>query len=452
MIAPFISLLLLAVAGAPALAYDQDEHERIGRDSYVAACEHLSDDASPWDPPGQAERLALVCGHVDTQAELFGQMTALAGDFARSPDELRTAEGRRRLNSVQHFLWLALGNDAHFFPEAPRVWAQWHQVALDEALQAASEDGLQRVATIDDAVLVMAFGAHFLHDSHASGHMGIDRASSSAGASHTFHDYWNRKGRTVRDRLGEQWVTFGDGQLGKEAAAPGQGRMMETATMAIEDVLRTFVEGQPDPSRQVQVWERLPYELVDASTFFVQGVLLPSVQVPRDAIEPVDAFRRPARVSLAFETWFTTNRVVTDKDKIEPLSGMLVGAGFAFPIESVPMRAYAGVGVGRSGGGGGALVGLGYILPLGRSVMGAWEHDLLFGTDLQLGGAAPLSASSWHLGYRGQLEFGRFLLRGSAGPALIYPSEWLQLGEGAVGWYLTFGAGVVLGVSSSGRI
>ncbi|RME25241.1 MAG: hypothetical protein D6798_09425, partial [Deltaproteobacteria bacterium] len=351
-----IALLLVALCG-PARAYDQDEHEEVGRISYAAACARLEASASPWDPPGQAERRALVCGHVDTQADLFGQMAALAGDHARAPDELRTAEGRRRLNSLQHFLWLALGNDTHFFPEAPRVWARWHQVALDEALQAATAEGLEQVATIDDAVLVTAFGAHFLHDSHASGHMGFDRASSSAGASHTFHDYWNRKGRTVRDRRGAQWVTYGDGQLDRDVAAAGRARMIETATLAIEDVLRTFVEGRVDPRRQVEVWERLPYELVDASTFFVQGVLLPSVQASRDAIEPVDAFRRPARVSLAFETWFTTNRVVTDTDRIEPLSGMLVGAGFAFPIESVPMRAYAGVGVGRSGGGGGALVG-----------------------------------------------------------------------------------------------
>lgn len=445
-----VLLLAAALSAGPAAAYEHDEHEIIGRESYTAACARLSSETTPWRAPEHTARLALVCGHVETQAELFGQMTALAGDYASSPEALQTSKGRRQLHSVQNFLWLALGNDAHFHPEAPRVWSHWHQVALDMAADAAQLDGLAQVDAVDELTVVLAFGAHFLHDGHASGHMGIDRAASSAGAAHTFHDYWNRKGRTVRDRNGEQWTTYGDGQLGRDRMIEGRARLVETATRSIEDVLRAFVEGTIEPERQLAVWDRLPYEMVDASTFFVEGLILPSVRIPREAIEPVSAFRRPARITWTFEAWFTSNRVLDDQ--LAPLSGVVLGTGVAFPIERFPMRATVGLGVGRSGDGDGALLDLGYTLPMGRSVLGAVQHDLVLGSSLQLGGGAPLSASSWHFGYRMELQLGRFLLRGSVGPALIYPSGGLGIGQGRAGWTFNLGAGTVLAVSNSARL
>src|SRR5690606_30792840 len=103
------------------------------------------------------------------------------------------------------------------------------------------------------------YADHFLQDSYCAGHMGFNRSASSIAATSAFHDLWNKRGRTVRNRAGETWVTRGDSYLNSEANQEGRRRVILAATMSAYGFVATFVNGAREHAHELEIWRQLPY-------------------------------------------------------------------------------------------------------------------------------------------------------------------------------------------------
>src|SRR5262249_12471780 len=149
----------------------------------------------------------------------------------------------------------------HFNPMATRSWREDHQRALDHALSAPRLTGGAITEAWELAVYENAFADHFLHDSFAAGHMGVNRPPSSAAAPQAFHDDRNTEGRNVRSRSGDSWRTYGDGHLDDKENEDSRRHVIAAATLSIRDLLLTFVFGRPFPEEGLAVWEGLPFAI-----------------------------------------------------------------------------------------------------------------------------------------------------------------------------------------------
>jgi hypothetical protein len=192
-------------------AFDTPEHEFFGREGYQRACE-ATKRAHPSPTDLQQRRLQALCE--ESRAALYGQSVAIAGDFIENFDDFFTRKGIASTANVLGFLTLANVNSAHFHPQSVHEWRRLHAQAIDLAVNASLYDGAHQadyLEHVDRAWYANAFGDHFLQDSFAAGHMGFNRPASSASASKTYHDRWNRLGRCMRDLSGAAWLGFGDG-------------------------------------------------------------------------------------------------------------------------------------------------------------------------------------------------------------------------------------------------
>ncbi len=153
---------------------------------------------------GVKARFDRVCGaNLPVLARLYGDATAIAGDFLGDPSEFLSHAGAWRFHSNKSYYLLALENSAHFNPTSTRSWADYHQQAIAYALAGAAGEGLTTVEQFQLALFESAFADHYLQDSFAAGHMGFNRAASSAAAAKSFHDAWNARGRVATDRAGD---------------------------------------------------------------------------------------------------------------------------------------------------------------------------------------------------------------------------------------------------------
>src|SRR6185503_18640324 len=96
--------------------------------------------------PTVAARLERVCGaNLPVLARLYGDGTAIAGDFLGHPSEFLSQTGAWRFSSKKHYWLLALENSQHFNPTSTRAWAEYHQQAVAYALAAAAAPGVAAV-------------------------------------------------------------------------------------------------------------------------------------------------------------------------------------------------------------------------------------------------------------------------------------------------------------------
>src|SRR3954454_16693577 len=116
------AVLLMGAAAMPraALAWGSAEHQEIGAESYRRACAEIAPLAmEPASDAGLSERFQIACGrNVDAFAKIYGDATAIAGDYVGDPSELTSSTGAWRFSSKKHYWRLALENSAHFYPMA----------------------------------------------------------------------------------------------------------------------------------------------------------------------------------------------------------------------------------------------------------------------------------------------------------------------------------------------
>jgi hypothetical protein len=146
--------------------------------------------------------------------------------------------GRGKRSKDHTFLGLARVNAPHFTPTNRTAWKTLHM----QALQAAREAG-KDASKLDTALLIDTFGAHFLTDAFASGHLfdkqkleveidgwlarnkvappnpemstyyGIVGKDTRLLVLKNIHDRLNAEGIEVSNGRGMKWKTFGDDHL-----------------------------------------------------------------------------------------------------------------------------------------------------------------------------------------------------------------------------------------------
>jgi hypothetical protein len=436
----------LAVWWSPsaARAWATVEHQEIGRASYLQACAELSAAVAGRGAPSPAVaiRLDTVCGRtLATNAEIYGDATAIAGDFLSEPSEFISQAGFWRFKSRTSYWLLALENDEHFNPKATRSWADYHAAAVDEALAGAAADGLASVERLERAIHESAFADHFLQDAFAAGHMGFNRSASPAAASKSFHDAWNARGRVVCNRAGGRWVTFGDGRLDRPENQDGRRHVLDAATASVRNVLRAFVLGERSPAEELDAWRALPFA-IEAPELNVGVVeLFERQQDSGDRrLVPLVATVRPARKDtvLTARLWSAASFSHPDDDVIAAV------AGFELAIPRVPAQSYLGAGATlRDPRGVPSFVAdSGLVFPVGLSLRTLLSHQLN-------------TTASWmirdhlavviHAEYQLNVELGDVLLSGLAGLAELLPDR-------RTGWFAAAGLGFTFSAAGGGAL
>lgn len=476
-------------------AWNFPEHEELGREAYLEACGLLKGLPADQD---QARRLALACpaelssgppkpkGSGERsgalRAQLYGQACAISGDLVAKPEDLTSSLGGAQATDDIHYYSLALINSDHFQPQSVQVWRHWHTIAVEAAMTNSSSP-VQEAETFDQMFYRSAFADHFLQDSFAAGHMGFNRAASSAGSSKSFHDYWNNVGRWVRSGDGATWMTWGDGHLNQtevqeecssclcEPRAPreiphgcmtperlteAKRHVGDAERASILAVLRAFVFKQVLATDEVSVLDAIPRECqIESHEFKLMddhGVdddkkrwhgALSCCQLREEvAFEPIEYIRTPAA------SWRTGLSLVSEAPLAERQTQLAtfderLTLGSGLPVLHT---LYMTGNVGGSFGHADAFVlGYGIASDLFTTANG------FVSVDLEIGGYwLALKQVSPYARAVGDFEFGLFYLRTGVG------ISWL-LGEGD-GWsstpalMLTFGMGVIVPSGGGARL
>jgi hypothetical protein len=430
-------------------AWASVEHQEIGRTAYLRACADLaatvaSHAALGAPGVGVKARFDRVCGeNLPVLAKLYGDATAIAGDFLGDPSEFLSHAGAWRFHSKKSYYLLALENSAHFNPTSTRSWAEYHQQAIAYALVGAAGEGLTTVEQLQFALFESAFADHYLQDSFAAGHMGFNRSASSAAAAKSFHDVWNARGRVATDRAGDRWVTFGDGRLDDAANAEGRRHVMEAATLSVRGVLAAFVLGRRVPEEEIAVWQILPFTveapelLADVAEIFVQHEGATQKTAERELV-PLQLAIRPTYKDMVATASFWS--VGAFNDPGDPYLALVGGLELAIPF--VPAQTYLGAGgtfqapVRKRA----AVIDTGVLIPLGLSVAGLISHQLNATGSWLIGNGF---AAILHVEYQLNVELGDLLINLHAGLAEIFPQP-------RTGYYGAVGLGFVFSAAGGG--
>jgi len=440
-----LAFLTPLAAPAPAHGWASVEHQEIGRLSYLRACAELSARIASRGPAGpQVEvRLERVCGeNLPVLAKLYGDATAIAGDFLGHPSEFLSHTGAWRFHSKKSYYLLALENSAHFNPMSTQSWAEYHQQAIAFALVGAAGDGLISVEQLQLALFESAFADHYLQDSFAAGHMGFNRAASSAAAAKSFHDAWNARGRVATDRAGHRWETFGDGRLDTPANEEGRRHLMDAATLSIRGVLTAFVLGARVPEDEIAVWQILPFTieapelLVDVAEIFVKEET--EEKAADRELVPLQLTIRPAYKDMVATASFWS--VGAFDHPGDPYLALVGGLELGIPF--VPAQTYLGAGgtLQAPERKRAAVIDTGVLVPLGLSVSGLLSHQLNVTASSLLGNGF---AAIVHGEYQLNVELGDVLVNLHAGLAEIFPQP-------HTGYYGAVGVGFVFSAAGGG--
>lgn len=435
-------LALALLTPVSAAGWTFREHEEIGVVAYAAACSALAAKLSGTGDTARDERFTIACRNVDVMALLYGKANGTAGDRISDPEEFRSSIGAFRATSRVHYLRLKLVNSAHFHPKAVTQWREFHRAAIDRAVAASKLAGVDQMAAFELAFHDNAFADHFLQDSFCSGHMGFNRPGSSVSASLVFHDTWNARGRTVRNRLGESWRTYGDTHLRLPKNAEGRRRVIEATRMSIGSVISAFVVGERSPAAEVAVWRALPFSIeAPEMRSPLEELLADAADRPESTgLEPLAAINQPARRGLSLEAWSFATGVAARR---RPLLGVL--AGFATPVPYYSLLFYGGAGASYAEAPTRPRLTLeaGALRPVAITNDGVISHDVIASVNHRTG--LELTRTSIVAGYRATAELGRTLVRVQIGPAY-------QLSQERWGFYLGLGLGYLWNARGGGSI
>ena len=439
-------VIAAAVALMPARAagWGTVEHRQIGSTAYTQACAEITASVAAMKTPasGVGTRLEIACGrNTAAMADIYGDATAIAGDFLADPSEFMSQSGAWRFKSKRSYYLLALENSEHFNPMSTRSWADYHSRAVDEALAGARAQGLETTRRAQLAIQESAFADHFLQDSFAAGHMGFNRTASSAAASKSYHDAWNDRGRVVSDRNGDRWVTFGDGWLNRPENEDGRRHVQAAATMSIRNVLHAFVIGERDPAEELALWRALPFTIQAPERNVGVIELFTRTEDPGDRqLVPLVKAIRPVRKDTVLRAcvWSAAPFSETADDVTAAV------AGFELAVPYVPAQTYLGAGatLREPGGSHSVVLDTGMLFPLGLSFSGLVSHQLnttaswLFRSSL---------VTIIHAEYQMNIELGDVLINLQVGLAELLPDP-------RTGWYTAFGIGYTFSAAGGGTL
>jgi hypothetical protein len=443
-IGPGVVAAAVALAPATAVGWATTEHQQIGRLAYAQACVEITSAAAATKAsvPGVATRLEIACGRNSaTMADIYGDATAIAGDFLGDPSEFLSQSGAWRFTSQKSYYLLALENSAHFNPMSTQSWGEYHGKAIDEALAGAHGDGLETIRRFQLALQESAFADHFLQDSFAAGHMGFNRTASSAAASKSFHDTWNKRGRIVSDRNGDRWVTYGDGRLNRPENESAKRHVQDAATMSVRNVLRAFVLGQRAPDEELALWRALPFTIqAPELNVDVVDILMRNADAAEGQLVPLLKTIRPVRKDTVLTACVWSAAPFSESS--DDVSAAV--AGFELALPRAPAQTYLGVGgtLREPEGRHSVAVDTGLLFPLGLSFSGLVSHQLNTTVSWLIRSRV---ATVIHAEYQMNVELGDVLVNLHAGLAEFLPNP-------RTGWYGAIGLGMTFSAAGGGTI
>jgi len=229
-----IFLVLLMLQAAQVYAWTYEEHRQIVQDAFEVICADSSNGTTAQRAICESPLIRICYGH----------MVAIAGDHAASPEELiepgirhdllrREKSGLscrnlsfssvldgavlEKLKSIDSmaksglrgwWTWVSYlpNNEAHFQPTARMRWYD-HM------------DNMQQVdrRRLQSVLAHSAFASHFLQDSFAAGHSGINRGERRQDYDQAFHDDVNGHGTFFRNSNLDQWHSYGDEHLNDQS-------------------------------------------------------------------------------------------------------------------------------------------------------------------------------------------------------------------------------------------
>jgi hypothetical protein len=418
--------------------WDYVEHLALGDESYRTACASLRKDVDAGADPAMRTRLSIACDNLDVAAQLYGQAAALAGDRFSGPADFLSTRAGWKASSRKQYYTLALGNTNHFHPYATREWWRYHSLAVAHAIEASKKAGLDAVNGLQVALFEAAFADHFLQDAFSSGHMGFNRSASSAAASLVFHDRWNAKGRTIRDRMGRSWKTYGDSHLDAPANTDGRAHAVAVATLSIGGVLRAFVLGTRNPDHELEIWRALPFVIEAPELPSLTERILGEDAGDSGALHPLEAINWPARKDRVVDLTALVTGPYTGRT---PTTALLAGYDVSLPWISVPLHLGAGMTLPNETRGVHFAGEVEVTGSIGLTNEGLLDHHVCAGALWELS-AKTLAGSVW-AGYLLDLELGRTLVELRVGPAFIAP-------ERELGFVASLGFARVLSAAGGG--
>ncbi|NVB81925.1 MAG: hypothetical protein HOV81_26325 [Kofleriaceae bacterium] len=429
---------IVLAAPREAACWRMAEHRAIGTESYIAACERLA--ASKDRDAGTTQRYEVACGNLGTTAFLYGQGTSVSGDFVSEPGELLSVLGASTATSRTNYYKLALTNGAHFHPTATREWREIHKDAVDGALAASREVGVEQLQAFEQAFAESAFADHFLHDSFAAGHMGFDRPGSSVAASKAFHDEWNERGRRVANRRGQIWITYGDGYLDIPQNRDARRRVVAASAESVYGVVAAFVLGTRDPEPDYEVWREVPFAIDDQEllpTF--ESLFRGSEVLTRPTMLPLLAVKRRAEKDGILGAWSSFTMGFEDAD--HPIGAIVFGGDLLLPGLGTRIEVGAGIGLEDSARHVRFAVDGGFVKGIALSFSGLVSHEIDAGV-LLVAGTDDVDVVP-RITYRLNVEAGDWLVRPEIGPAY-------DVSSAELGFYVGIGIMKVLSASGGG--
>lgn len=201
------TLAALILAGGPAAGWDRREHQYLGEQAFLRACE-----SAAADTVLDRRIKDRFCGDVSAESRLYGEATWISGDHI---DDNKALSGDKRealrvLESTFHYAKLANENDAHFHPGVKQEWLKrFTEAQATAARYAEAKNAGEKLQILNLVFYQNAYADHFLQDAFSTGHFGFNRLMSSSSPSRLAHDTWNRRGRYIRNRE-KTWYGFGD--------------------------------------------------------------------------------------------------------------------------------------------------------------------------------------------------------------------------------------------------
>lgn len=491
----FTVVLFACALPRQANAWSWSEHRELGEVAFSSACDKLIQNLPPRNSeiehrdmmfryekiackrfPPQEMQAGHSSGTIPTRGStaatgeyfysgLFGQSCAVAGDYLGKPEDFLSDWGARMALSTIHYGELALVNYGHFHPLVLNNWKRHRLDAMNLAARANQDaNEISRVMEFERGLFTLSFSDHFLQDSFAAGHMGFNRAASSAGSAKSFHDIWSAEGRMVMDSNGSIWKTFGDEHLFDEVNADGLSHVSEAEFLSVYGFLYSFVVGEYPVSVERELWQRMPIMAgapskiiwedpgllggFDFRAGWVKGTLfggkrhVVGVTAPAK-MEALKVMNSPAQTSSTVDFWTeSTGRGRPPReDALFYFLGLTSGNG---------LRNRLGIGYGFSQNRkqAGFAVDEGILWQFAQSGKGLFTHDLQFGYSF----ANPLD--SIYLAYKLNMEVGARYYYVSFGPAWVKRTRGSDSNDPGyprnIGYLVEFGIGRITSARGGG--
>ena len=142
------------------------------------------------------------------------------------------------------YLDLADSNFDHFDKQAAKTYFTAHEKALKIAASASSTDDLRRAYFVD------GFGAHFLSDLYASGHIRVPRYEISKHCrsllpvslkAKAMHDEDGNSGLDMVDGNGRTWFAKGDKNYYTQANTQDRQRVVAALQQSVDQVFTAYL-------------------------------------------------------------------------------------------------------------------------------------------------------------------------------------------------------------------